>query len=140
MSASVNFPEEGVMLADRVASCLTGQEEELSCPVCCDIFKHPVILSCSHSFCKVCLQQWWKVKQNRECPICRTNSPQDKPPINLALKNLCENFLEEKSHRSLRDNTKVNTLCDYFDSLQILPEVNALCACFNILQIQSICE
>ncbi|XDV36790.1 hypothetical protein PO909_006512 [Leuciscus waleckii] len=34
--------------------------EELSCPVCCDIFKTPVILSCSHSICKECLQQFWE--------------------------------------------------------------------------------
>ena len=136
MSASENIPEEGVMLAERVASCLTRQEEELTCPVCRDIFKHPVILLCSHSFCQACLQQWWTVKKNKECPVCRANSPHDEPHINLALKNLCENFLAEKSHRSLRDNSNVNTLCDYFDSLQILPEVNTLCEFFSILQIQ----
>ena len=35
-----------------------------------------------------------------ECPVCNTRSSQDEPPVNLALKNLCENFLEERSHRS----------------------------------------
>ncbi len=26
--------------------------EELSCPVCYEIFKYPVVLTCSHSICK----------------------------------------------------------------------------------------
>ncbi|XP_047671030.1 E3 ubiquitin-protein ligase TRIM39-like isoform X2 [Tachysurus fulvidraco] len=75
-------------------------EEDFSCPVCCDIFKDPVVLSCSHSVCKVCLQQFWETKGSRECPICRTKSSLENPPLNLALKNLCETFLQERSQRS----------------------------------------
>uniref|UniRef100_UPI003AAB7969 E3 ubiquitin-protein ligase TRIM39-like isoform X3 n=1 Tax=Centroberyx gerrardi TaxID=166262 RepID=UPI003AAB7969 len=44
-------------------------EEDFSCSVCCDIFKDPVVLSCSHSFCKACLQSWWTEKQIQECPV-----------------------------------------------------------------------
>ncbi|XP_078139895.1 E3 ubiquitin-protein ligase TRIM39-like isoform X2 [Centroberyx gerrardi] len=55
-------------------------EEDLSCPVCHDIFKDPVILSCSHSFCKACLQSWWKEKQIHECPVCKRRSLQSDPP------------------------------------------------------------
>ncbi|XP_042559170.1 nuclear factor 7, brain-like [Clupea harengus] len=73
-------------------------EEDLSCPVCTDIFKDPVVLSCSHSFCKVCLQQYWETKGSRECPVCRRSS-KDEPPTNLALKNLCETFLQERGQR-----------------------------------------
>ncbi|XP_031436032.1 zinc-binding protein A33-like [Clupea harengus] len=73
-------------------------EEDLSCPVCTDIFKDPVVLSCSHSFCKVCLQQFWETKGSRQCPVCRRLS-KAKPPTNLALKNLCETFLQERGQR-----------------------------------------
>ena len=97
----------------KMASCLTRQEKELSWPVCRDIFKHPVILSCSHSFCKACLQQCWTGRPTleKECPACKTNSSQgEQQTINLALKNLCENFLEERrSHRSL--STRSEALC-----------------------------
>ncbi|XP_067249041.1 nuclear factor 7, brain-like [Chanodichthys erythropterus] len=69
--------------------------EELSCPVCCEIFKVPVILSCSHSICKECLQKFWKTKDSQECPVCRRRSSKSQPPINLALKNLCDSLIKE---------------------------------------------
>ncbi|XP_026803011.3 E3 ubiquitin-protein ligase TRIM35-like [Pangasianodon hypophthalmus] len=75
-------------------------EEDLSCPVCCEIFKDPVLLLCSHSVCKVCLQQFWETKGSRECPVCRRKSLMTDPPTNLALKNLCETFLQERSQSS----------------------------------------
>uniref|UniRef100_UPI003AAE4A78 E3 ubiquitin-protein ligase TRIM35-like n=1 Tax=Centroberyx gerrardi TaxID=166262 RepID=UPI003AAE4A78 len=75
-------------------------EENLSCPVCHDIFKDPVILSCSHSFCKACLQEWWTEKLIHECPVCKRRSSKIEPPCNLVLKNLCEAFLLERDQRA----------------------------------------
>uniref|UniRef100_A0AAY4BMK9 Zinc-binding protein A33-like n=1 Tax=Denticeps clupeoides TaxID=299321 RepID=A0AAY4BMK9_9TELE len=75
-------------------------EEDLSCPVCCEIFKDPLVLSCSHSVCKVCLQMFWESKESRECPVCMRRSSKERPPLNLALKNLCESFSVEKIQRS----------------------------------------
>ncbi|KAG9266154.1 tripartite motif-containing protein 35-like [Astyanax mexicanus] len=75
-------------------------EEELSCPVCCDIFRDPVLLSCSHSVCKSCLQQFWETKGSRECPVCRRRSSRELPPRNLALKNVCEAFLESRIRKA----------------------------------------
>lgn len=69
--------------------------KELSCPVCQDYFRDPVLLRCSHSVCNNCVQQWWAVKQKRECPVCRTKCSKAAPPRNLVLKNLCEAFLLE---------------------------------------------
>ncbi|XP_056242217.1 E3 ubiquitin-protein ligase TRIM39-like [Seriola aureovittata] len=75
-------------------------EDDLSCPVCQDIFKNPVILSCSHSFCKDCLQSWWREKPLQECPVCKRRSSKSDPPRNLALKNLCETFLLQRDQRA----------------------------------------
>ncbi|XP_074493046.1 nuclear factor 7, brain-like isoform X1 [Sebastes fasciatus] len=75
-------------------------EEDLCCPVCHDVFRDPVVLSCSHSFCKVCLKNWWREKLTRECPVCKTISSTSEPPCNLALKNLCEAFLQERDQRA----------------------------------------
>ncbi|XP_074535587.1 zinc-binding protein A33-like [Halichoeres trimaculatus] len=78
-------------------------EEEMICPVCCEIFKDPVLLSCTHSICKDCLQSWWKQKPTRECPVCKRRSSKEIPPLNLVLKNLCESFLQERGQRPSED-------------------------------------
>ncbi|KAJ8357783.1 hypothetical protein SKAU_G00205770 [Synaphobranchus kaupii] len=84
-------------------------EEELSCPVCTDIFRDPVVLRCSHSFCKACLQQYWEQKgSSRECPVCRRRSSKDQPLLSLSLRNTCEAFLKE---RSQRDKAGSEVLC-----------------------------
>ncbi|XP_039550120.1 tripartite motif-containing protein 35-like [Pimephales promelas] len=73
--------------------------EELSCPVCYEIFKAPVFLSCSHSICKECLQQFWRTKKTQECPVCRRRSSKEDPPVNLALKNLCDSLIKERNEK-----------------------------------------
>uniref|UniRef100_A0A667ZM19 Uncharacterized protein n=1 Tax=Myripristis murdjan TaxID=586833 RepID=A0A667ZM19_9TELE len=70
------------------ANMSSTSEENLSCPVCYDIFKDPVVLSCSHSFCKACLQRWWTEKQEHECPVSgRIRRPplEDPQPLSGAL-------------------------------------------------------
>ncbi|XP_070759194.1 E3 ubiquitin-protein ligase TRIM35-like [Enoplosus armatus] len=83
-------------------------EEDLSCPVCQDIFKDPVVLSCSHSFCKDCLKRWWGTKLILQCPVCKRKPLLSEPPRNLALKNLCEAFILERDQRSSAGS---ETLC-----------------------------
>ncbi|XP_014834469.1 PREDICTED: nuclear factor 7, brain-like [Poecilia mexicana] len=75
-------------------------DDDLCCPVCLEIFKDPVLLSCSHSFCKECLQKYWRTRTGRSCPVCRKRSASDAPPCNLALKNLCESFLQQRNQKA----------------------------------------
>ncbi|XP_039866457.1 nuclear factor 7, brain-like [Simochromis diagramma] len=75
-------------------------EEDLCCPVCQEVFRDPVLLSCSHSFCKDCLKRWWRERTTHECPVCNRRSSKEEPPSNLALKNLCESFLQERDQRA----------------------------------------
>ncbi|XP_070815119.1 E3 ubiquitin-protein ligase TRIM39-like [Chaetodon trifascialis] len=75
-------------------------EDDLTCSVCHDVFRDPVVLSCSHSFCKVCLKSWWRQKETRECPVCKRRSSKSEPPSNLALRNLCETFLQQRDQRA----------------------------------------
>ncbi|KAI3375525.1 hypothetical protein L3Q82_003857 [Scortum barcoo] len=84
-------------LHHKMAAQGSQAEMDLFCPICEEVFKNPVVLLCSHSFCKVCLQRRWAGKVTLECPVCKRRSSNSDPPCNLALKNLCEVFFEELS-------------------------------------------
>ncbi|XP_047204290.1 zinc-binding protein A33-like [Girardinichthys multiradiatus] len=71
---------------------LLQSEKDLTCTLCCNIFKDPVKLECSHSFCKDCLQTEWAEKQTRQCPLCQEMSLLRDPPRNFMMKNLCFAF------------------------------------------------
>lgn len=99
-------------------------EGELTCPICLELFKRPIVLPCSHNLCTNCARRlleprgsskaWvdWAVK-NREknykshlepdvkCPSCRQKIPVDPRgvdalPRNLILENVIERFKEER--------------------------------------------
>ncbi|KAJ8371069.1 hypothetical protein SKAU_G00110970 [Synaphobranchus kaupii] len=103
-------------------------EEELSCPVCTEVFRDPVLLSCSHSFCKACLQQYWEQKESRDCPVCRRESSQDSPPLNLSLRNTCEAFLKERSQRAKAGSEVLCSL--HNEKLKLFCLVDQIPVCF----------
>jgi len=82
-------------------------EEDFTCPVCLDFFVNPVVLPCSHSICSKCIQTFWESRGFNECPICREISQMDDPPVNLALRNLCESFQLERKQRSSSEGETV---------------------------------
>ncbi|KAM4621612.1 zinc-binding protein A33-like [Polymixia lowei] len=56
------------------ASALEELHSELTCPVCLDLFREPVILECGHHFCRACITQCWEAKADEllpTCPQCR---------------------------------------------------------------------
>ncbi|KAI4894165.1 hypothetical protein NFI96_027840 [Prochilodus magdalenae] len=109
-----NTTHHFLILFDRQAKVRFGgknerqqlPEEDFTCPVCCDVYRDPVILGCSHSICKSCLEKFWETKGTKECPYCKRKSSKEFPPPNLALKNLCEAFAQERSPE------KDETLCE----------------------------
>ncbi|XP_071962766.1 uncharacterized protein [Antedon mediterranea] len=44
-------------------------ESELQCSICAELLIQATTLNCSHSFCHLCIMEWFKKK--KECPICR---------------------------------------------------------------------
>ena len=45
--------------------------KNLECPVCLSFFKEPKILTCSHTFCKGCLETLLETRGKLLCPTCR---------------------------------------------------------------------
>ncbi|XP_072551931.1 zinc-binding protein A33-like [Salminus brasiliensis] len=82
-------------------------EEDLLCPVCCEVFSFPVKLTCQHNFCKVCIQAYWERKESQECPLCRHTESMRRPPINLALKIASDTYKKQAS----QDAVKPDDLC-----------------------------
>uniref|UniRef100_A0A671M746 Uncharacterized protein n=1 Tax=Sinocyclocheilus anshuiensis TaxID=1608454 RepID=A0A671M746_9TELE len=107
-------------------------EDDFSCPVCQEIFKNPVLLSCSHSFCKGCLQQFWRTKKTQECPVCRRRSSRDQPPVNLVLKNLCESFLKQRNESRSSGSEEICSLHSEKLKLFCLEDKQPVClVCIN---------
>eukprot|EP01084_Bolivina_argentea_P030037 55700_1 len=45
--------------------------EDEHCIICFEKMKDPVVLKCSHEFCKDCIDDWQKQIGGKDCPICR---------------------------------------------------------------------
>ncbi|XP_072371260.1 zinc-binding protein A33-like isoform X1 [Scyliorhinus torazame] len=70
-------------------------EDELSCPICQDIFRDPVSPPCQHNFCCACLMSYWKKRGDCECPVCRETYSSNDLKWNRTLANIVESFLKE---------------------------------------------
>lgn len=68
-------------------------QQELSCPVCQAIFRNPMLLRCTHSFCRECLDGNSKV--SKKCPVCREVYTEQEAIFNRDLNSTCERFLRE---------------------------------------------
>lgn len=45
----------------------------LQCSICLGIYNEPTSLACSHTFCKMCIEQWVKEYRKTQCPVCNAN-------------------------------------------------------------------
>lgn len=64
---------------------------ELHCPLCNDWFRDPLMLSCGHNFCQVCIQNYWKLHAKETfCPECTMLCQYSNCTFNLVLEKLVE--------------------------------------------------
>ncbi|KTG35283.1 hypothetical protein cypCar_00045029 [Cyprinus carpio] len=93
-----------------MADALSFLEEDLTCPICCDVFTDPVTLKCSHSLCEKCLQCFWTARDVPQCPVCRKECSQDEPTKSLAFRALSNTkYLTVYLHR-LQHPSVANTI------------------------------
>lgn len=92
-------------------------QEELTCPVCRLIFTDPVLLRCTHSFCRECLQRSFQF--NKKCPVCRESFEEDQAIANRALRSACETFLKQAN--AWRPNQNHNRPSEDICNLHLKP-------------------
>ncbi|XP_058237051.1 nuclear factor 7, brain-like [Hemibagrus wyckioides] len=93
-----------------VSFMASSLEDDLSCPVCCDLYKDPQLLYCGHTFCRQCLNKHWAVNTSRSCPVCRRVCAQE-PVSNLALRNTSESYQREKERERKEQESNSEVRC-----------------------------
>ncbi|KAM3590715.1 uncharacterized protein V6R79_014990 [Siganus canaliculatus] len=74
-------------------------QEELTCPVCLDLYRDPFLLPCGHNFCKTCLD---RLKRQAErgrfrCPECRDSHRCGSHfPKNFKLSNISDDYRQRR--------------------------------------------
>jgi E3 ubiquitin-protein ligase RAD18 len=65
-------------------------ENSLRCQVCKDFFATPMVTTCSHTFCSICIRRCLSV--DGKCPACRANDQASKLRRNWALEEVVGAF------------------------------------------------
>lgn len=85
-------PKESLLKEDTPKEDVLEEDipEDLKCIICMDLFLNPVVVSCGHTFCKICVQDL--IRDKPSCPVCRTPTMQGADNLlpNFTLKNLIE--------------------------------------------------
>ncbi|XP_040211961.1 nuclear factor 7, ovary-like isoform X9 [Rana temporaria] len=62
--------------------------EELTCLLCNELFKDPVVVECGHNFCRTCIDEAWEGQESFTCPDCEEEITEKRCTSNRALANL----------------------------------------------------
>lgn len=76
-------------------SSLMQVEQSLRCHVCKDFFNSPMITSCSHTFCSLCIRR--ALNTDGKCPLCRAPDQESKLRGNWAIREASEAFVNSRN-------------------------------------------
>ncbi|KAF5026307.1 hypothetical protein F66182_1599 [Fusarium sp. NRRL 66182] len=74
---------------------LAAVEGALRCQVCKDFFKTPMITSCSHTFCSLCIRR--ALSNDGRCPLCRAQEQELRLRSNWSLEEAVQAFVKARS-------------------------------------------
>ncbi|XP_026070567.1 E3 ubiquitin/ISG15 ligase TRIM25-like isoform X1 [Carassius auratus] len=91
-------------------------EEELTCPVCLDLYRDPHLLPCGHNFCLPCLRRL-KSRSDRgrlRCPECRqSHRSSSNWQKNFKLANIADGFRRGDCSERCTSSRSDQVHCDY---------------------------
>ncbi|XP_040293435.1 nuclear factor 7, brain-like [Bufo bufo] len=84
----------------RTAMASVDLKEELTCPICLNLFTDPATLKCGHNYCQECIEAVLDTQERSAaftCPQCRTEF-QERPVLqrNTTLCNIAEHVLSQE--------------------------------------------
>ncbi|XP_068100013.1 nuclear factor 7, brain-like isoform X2 [Hyperolius riggenbachi] len=107
-------------LEDSLDSEPEDLAKELTCPLCKSHFKDPVIISCSHNFCRSCIEEAWSGQESFVCPDCETVMTEKMYIANRALDNLVKKSISTATVNSPmtpmpKETTMIHSNCAEHD-------------------------
>ncbi|KAK3324746.1 hypothetical protein B0T19DRAFT_373578 [Cercophora scortea] len=85
-----NVPDSTDWLGTPLAG-LMQVEQAFRCHVCKDFYQSPMLTSCNHTFCSLCIRRCLSVDGN--CPLCRASDQESKLRGNWALREAVDSFV-----------------------------------------------
>lgn len=76
-------------------SGLYAVESALRCEVCKDFYKTPMITSCAHTFCSICIRR--ALANDSKCPLCRATDQELKLRSNWSMEQTVAAFSDART-------------------------------------------
>ncbi|KAL2260602.1 hypothetical protein VTK26DRAFT_5338 [Humicola hyalothermophila] len=73
---------------------LMAVEQAFRCHLCKDFYNSPMITSCNHTFCSICIRRCLSVEG--KCPLCRASDQESKLRGNWALREAVDAFVKSR--------------------------------------------
>ncbi|KAF2188290.1 DNA repair protein rad18 [Zopfia rhizophila CBS 207.26] len=93
MDTSFDLPDSTDWISTSLAS-FEPLEAALRCQVCKEFYDTPMITSCSHTFCSLCIRRC--ITTDGKCPACKNNIQADKLRVNGVVRDIVERFQEAR--------------------------------------------
>jgi E3 ubiquitin-protein ligase RAD18 len=119
--ADHDVPDSTDWLSTPLAS-LAAVESALRCQVCKDFFRTPMITTCSHTFCSLCIRR--ALSNEGKCPLCRAPEQELKLRSNWSVEEAVEAFVKARTatlemarnHDGQRTTSKRKPVEDHHES------------------------
>ncbi|XP_040904377.1 E3 ubiquitin-protein ligase TRIM21-like [Toxotes jaculatrix] len=113
-------------------------KENFLCSICLHVFTKPVAISCGHSFCFECINNFWDTRDRYLCPLCKEEF-HSRPllRVNIVIADMAaklQKAVEEKSSGTSEQAAHGNVLC----TMCTAPKLTALKSC--LVCFMSFCE
>jgi E3 ubiquitin-protein ligase RAD18 len=76
-------------------SGLSAVEAALRCQICKDFYKTPMLTSCNHTFCSLCIRR--ALSTDGKCPLCRASEQEMKLRSNWSMEEVVAAFTQTRS-------------------------------------------